>query len=92
MVRDIREIRQAIQLGPCPYFVVDSMEESSLKDSLMKCAKDVGNFRKSDWSIWHRGAPMQFPEHTLESYRVALVMGAGIVECNVFFTKDRELI
>ena len=81
-----------VQLGPRPYFVVDSMEESSLKDSLMKCAKDVGKFEKSDWSIGHRGAPMHFPEHTLESYRADLVMGAGIVECDVTFTKDRELI
>lgn len=35
---------------------------------------------------------MQFPEHTLESYQAALRMGAGIVECDVTFTKDRQLI
>jgi hypothetical protein len=28
----------------------------------------------------HRGAPLQFPEHTKECYKAAAVMGAGIVE------------
>ena len=35
---------------------------------------------------------MQFPEHTKESYEAAAKMGAGIVECDVTFTKDRELV
>jgi glycerophosphoryl diester phosphodiesterase len=35
---------------------------------------------------------MQFPEHTLESYSAALMMGAGIVECDVTFTKDLQLV
>ena len=35
---------------------------------------------------------IQYPEHTLESYKAALIMGSGIVECDVTFTKDRELI
>ena len=34
---------------------------------------------------------MMFPEHTLESYEAAK-MGAGILECDVTFTKDRELV
>ena len=38
------------------------------------------------------GAPLQFPEHTKESYEAAARMGAGIVECDVAFTKDRELV
>ncbi|MFA9204619.1 MAG: glycerophosphodiester phosphodiesterase family protein, partial [Flavobacteriales bacterium] len=36
--------------------------------------------------------PLQFPEHTRESYVAAAKMGAGIVECDVAFTKDRELV
>ena len=32
---------------------------------------------KSDFSIGHRGAPLQFPEHTRESYVAAAQMGAG---------------
>ena len=35
---------------------------------------------------------MQFPEHTLESYKAAAIQGAGIIECDVTFTMDRELI
>ena len=35
---------------------------------------------------------MQFPEHTKESYEAAARMGAGIVECDVTFTKDKELV
>lgn len=50
------------------------------------------SFRTSDFSIGHRGACMQFPEHTLESYEAAAWMGAGVVECDVTFTSDRELI
>jgi glycerophosphoryl diester phosphodiesterase len=33
-----------------------------------------------------------FPEHTKESYEAAARMGAGIVECDVTFTKDKELV
>ena len=46
----------------------------------------------SDFSIGHRGACLQFPEHTLESYKAAAIQGAGIIECDVTFTKDRELV
>jgi glycerophosphoryl diester phosphodiesterase len=35
---------------------------------------------------------MMFPEHTKESYEAAARMGAGIVECDVTFTKDKELV
>jgi glycerophosphoryl diester phosphodiesterase len=66
------------------------MDDGQLKDELKACAK--GPFRKSDFSIGHRGAAMQFPEHTKESYVAAARMGAGIMECDVTFTKDRELV
>ncbi len=49
-------------------------------------------FRKTDFSIGHRGAGLQFPEHTQESYEAAARMGAGIIECDVTFTKDKELV
>ncbi|MGA7277956.1 MAG: glycerophosphodiester phosphodiesterase family protein [Desulfocapsaceae bacterium] len=49
-------------------------------------------FQKSDFSIGHRGANMQFPEHTRESYIAAARMGDGNIECDVTFTKDRELV
>ena len=79
-----------VQLGPRPFFLVNDMEDSRLKKKLQACAK--GPFRRTDFSIGHRGASMQFPEHTKESYKAAARMGAGIVECDVTFTKDKELV
>ena len=81
---------QNIQVGPRPYFLVEDMEDSQLKRKLQRCAESP--FKKTDFSIGHRGAPMQFPEHTQESYEAAARMGAGIVECDVTFTKDTELV
>lgn len=79
-----------IELGPRPYYLVDQMEESELKGVLEKCGE--GEFFSSDFSIGHRGAPLQFPEHTKESYVAAARMGAGILECDVTFTKDLRLV
>jgi glycerophosphoryl diester phosphodiesterase len=78
------------QLGPRPFFLVEDMEKSELKEELQECSD--GPFYKADFSIGHRGAAMQFPEHTKESYLAAARMGAGILECDVTFTKDRELV
>jgi glycerophosphoryl diester phosphodiesterase len=81
---------EAVLLGPRPLYLVDDMAESELKATLRRCA--VGPFERTDFSIGHRGAPLQFPEHTAESYRAAARMGAGLLECDVTFTKDRELV
>jgi len=80
-----------VQLGPRPFFLVDEMSEGPLKQQLQQCTRRAV-FTPRDFSIGHRGAPMQFPEHTLESYVAAARMGAGIVECDVTFTKDKELV
>lgn len=79
-----------MQLGPRPFYLVQDMDESELKTALQKCAK--GPFFKTDFSIGHRGAALMFPEHTKESYEAAARMGAGICECDVTFTRDRELV
>ena len=79
-----------IQVGPRPYFLVADMVESPLKAKLQSCSN--GPFKKTNFSIGHRGAAMMFPEHTKESYEVAARMGAGIVECDVTFTKDKQLV
>ena len=78
------------QLGPRPFYLVENMDEGPLKEKLTACM--TGEFTRSKWSIGHRGAAMQFPEHTAESYTAAARMGAGIVECDVAFTKDKELV
>ncbi|MCP5197218.1 MAG: glycerophosphodiester phosphodiesterase [Gammaproteobacteria bacterium] len=81
---------ERVQLGPRPYYLVDNMDESALKTTLQRCADRPS--RTSDFSIGHRGAALQFPEHTKESYEAAARMGAGILECDVTFTKDRQLV
>jgi len=80
----------SIQVGPRPYFLVADMREGPLKRRLQSCAN--GPFRKTDFSIGHRGAPLMFPEHTKESYEAAARMGAGVLECDVTFTRDKELV
>ena len=81
---------QNIQLGPRPFFLVSQMQDSPLKRKLQSCTN--GPFKKSDFSIGHRGAALMFPEHTVESYEAAARRGAGVMECDVTFTKDKELV
>lgn len=50
------------------------------------------SYSVSDFSIGHRGACLMFPEHTLDSYKAAAMQGAGVIECDVTFTKDRQLV
>ncbi len=80
----------SIQLGPRPFYLVDGMDDGPLKHRLMQC-KD-GPFRRTDFSIGHRGAALQFPEHTKESYEAGARQGAGIVECDTTFTRDGHLV
>jgi glycerophosphoryl diester phosphodiesterase len=77
------------QIGPRPFYLVEKMKDGPLKTQLSHC---TGPFRKTDFSIAHRGAPLQFPEHSRESYQAAARMGAGVIECDVTFTKDRQLV
>jgi glycerophosphoryl diester phosphodiesterase len=81
---------ETIQVGVRAYYLLDDMDDSPLKKTLQDCGANT--FTRTDFSIAHRGAPLQFPEHTRESYRAAVRMGAGMVECDVTFTSDRELV
>ena len=66
------------------------MDPGPLKSRLLACQN--GPFRRTDFSIAHRGAALQLPEHTQEAYEAGARMGAGIVECDVTFTKDGQLV
>ena len=79
-----------VQLGPRPYYLIDRMEDGPLKTTLQSCEETP--VHPSEFSIGHRGAALQFPEHTRESYRAAARMGAGIIECDVTFTEDLQLV
>lgn len=79
-----------VELGPRPYFLIETLKDGALKDKLKSCADMT--FKSTTFSIGHRGAAMMFPEHTAQSYQAAGRMGAGIIECDVTFTKDKELV
>lgn len=79
-----------VQLGPRPYYLVDDMEDSPLKEKLDSCKNEPKS--TSSFSVSHRGAPLEFPEHSRQGYDAAARMGAGIIECDVSFTSDRELV
>lgn len=83
-------LADTISTGPRPLYLIDQMEPGPLKDTLLSCASKP--VKRTDFSIGHRGAPLQFPEHTVESNVAAARMGAGILECDVTFTKDKELV
>ena len=79
-----------IQVGPRPFYLVEGMDDGALKRKLESCEDQP--VRRTSWSIAHRGAPLQFPEHTKEAYEAGARMGAGIVECDVTFTSDGALV
>ena len=83
---------KSTQLGPRPFYLVDELADGDLKDELTACAERTQVYKASDFSIGHRGSALQFPEHTRESYVAAARMGAGILECDVTFTSDKELV
>ncbi|KAL6708590.1 hypothetical protein ACN47E_002571 [Coniothyrium glycines] len=79
-----------VQVGVRPYYLVDNMDDGPLKKKLESCSEQ--EFKTSDFVFAHRGAPLQFPEHTLQSYKAARRQGAGVIECDVAFTKDKQLV
>lgn len=79
-----------VELGPRPLYLINNMSAGSLKQRLLSCQNRL--MKPTQFSIGHRGAAMQFPEHTRESYIAAANMGAGMLECDVTFTKDRQLV
>ena len=62
-----------VEYGPRPFYLIDRMEDGPLKDQLQSCQNQQAS--TSLFSIGHRGAPMQFPEHTVESNQAAALMG-----------------
>jgi len=62
-----------------------------LKSALQQCGDD--SFKQTTFSIGHRGGgTLQFPEHTKESHEAGARMGAGVLECDVTFTRDGQLV
>ena len=84
------ETAQHLDYGPRPAYLIDALPDGALKSKLQSCAGQTP--QRTDFSIGHRGAPLLFPEHTVQSNRAAARMGAGILECDVTFTKDHALV
>ncbi|WP_282026947.1 glycerophosphodiester phosphodiesterase family protein [Limimaricola cinnabarinus] len=80
----------ALSYGERPFYLIEAMEDGPLKDKLMSCQGQTPE--RSAFSIAHRGAPLMIPEHTKQSYVAGARQGAGIVECDVTFTADHELV
>jgi glycerophosphoryl diester phosphodiesterase len=79
-----------VDLGERPARLVADMREGPLRDALGACLARPS--RRTAFSIGHRGAGIVYPEHTREAYEAAYRMGAGMLECDVTFTADRQLV
>ncbi|ELA07984.1 glycerophosphoryl diester phosphodiesterase [Moraxella macacae 0408225] len=79
-----------ITYGVRPFYLIDDMTDSVVKTQLQNARHQTP--KRSEFSIAHRGATLQFPEHTQESYVAAHYQGAGVQECDVAFTKDHQLV
>lgn len=79
-----------VQLGDRPLTLIKDLPEGALKAELLQCQFDAAE--PQPFSIGHRGAPLAYPEHTLESYRAARSQGAGRLECDVASTRDGKLV
>lgn len=83
-------LAEPLTYGVRPFYLIDDMTDGALKQELAACSNQKP--ARSTFSISHRGAPLQFPEHTKESYLAAVRSGAGVLECDVAFTKDKQLV
>ena len=78
------------EYGDRPAQLIAGLPDGELRSTLQACAGNTA--KQSLFSIAHRGAPLGYPEHTREGYIAAAKNGAGIIECDVTFTRDQELV
>jgi len=82
--------QQTTSLIERPLSLAMQLEDSALKNKLLNC--ETSGILTSPLTISHRGAPREVPEHTREGYNLAAKQGAATIECDVTFTKDKELV
>ncbi len=80
----------SLGFGSRPFALVELLPASPLKTRLSSCRENAP--QKSVLSIGHRGAPRYYPEHTKEGYALAAKRGAGLIECDVVFTRDEVAV
>ena len=86
----VAEADEPLTYGVRPFYLIDKLPDGELKEKLLSCTGQTP--ARTTFSIGHRGAPLQFPEHTVQSNLAAARSGAGILECDVAFTADKELV
>ncbi|MGA2782691.1 MAG: glycerophosphodiester phosphodiesterase family protein [Smithella sp.] len=69
-------------------FLVDDMNMGKPYHLFKYNLRDGDNFT----AIAHRGASAYFPENTIPSFEGAIAMGADMVELDVQFTSDKEVV
>lgn len=74
-------------------YLVEALAPGDLRDRLHAClAKPQAALAPNPFSLGHRGAPLGFPEHSVEGYRAAAGQGAGRIECDATPTRDGVLV
>ncbi|WP_293061465.1 glycerophosphodiester phosphodiesterase family protein [Okeania sp. SIO2B3] len=96
------EFEQLIDIGADGFFTDFTRTGIPVRDAIVADEvrapqnPNLNNFNTLDGSapivIGHRGASGDFPEHTLEAYRLAIVQGADFVEPDLVTTSDGVLI
>ncbi|WP_287279216.1 MULTISPECIES: glycerophosphodiester phosphodiesterase family protein [unclassified Okeania] len=96
------EFEQLIDIGADGFFTDFARTGDPVRDALVSDEvrspqnPNLNDFNTLDGSapivIGHRGASGDFPEHTLEAYRLAIVQGADFVEPDLVITSDGVLI
>ncbi|MGD1807754.1 glycerophosphodiester phosphodiesterase family protein [Dapis sp. BLCC M126] len=96
------EFEQLIDIGADGFFTDFPRTGDPVRDAIVADEvrapqnPNLNNFNTLDGSapivIGHRGASGDFPEHTLEAYRLAIVQGADFVEPDLVITADGVLI
>ncbi len=96
------EFEQLIDIGADGFFTDFARTGVPVRDAIVADEvrapqnPNLNNFNTLDGSapivIGHRGASGDFPEHTLEAYRLAIVQGADFVEPDLVITSDGVLI
>ncbi len=81
--------RASRRSGRGRFICVDKMKDGPLKQQLSQC---TGPFRKTDFLHRPPRRRAGIPRAHTESYVAAARMGAGVIECDVTFTKDRQLV
>ncbi|MEM9768904.1 MAG: glycerophosphodiester phosphodiesterase family protein, partial [Cyanobacteria bacterium P01_D01_bin.71] len=95
------EFEQLIEIGADGFFTDFPRTGDPVRDRLV--ADEVRSPQNPDFDfnslngqtplvIAHRGASGDFPEHTLEAYRLAIYQGADFVEPDLAITRDGVLI